>query len=220
MKVCTEACLFGAWLAEALSDTPVSNALDIGAGTGLLSLMLAQTRNLQQLDAIEVDPAAAGQARENVLASPWPNSIRVIHADALQYNFQQRYQVIFSNPPFFEQSLRSPDPGKSLAKHEGLLDLPALLQLVQGLLKPTGGFAILLPFERAGNMIQLAAGRTLFLRRRADLFQTERHSAFRSLLLFEQGIEGVPVQENIIIKEDGNYSDRFRQLLSSYYLYL
>jgi tRNA1Val (adenine37-N6)-methyltransferase len=222
MKVCTEACLFGAWLAEYLESHPLTTALDIGAGTGLLTLMLAQTGKLSAIDALEIDPAAAAQAGENLAASPWASLVRIIHGDALNYAFQRNYDLVFSNPPFFEQSLRSPDPGKNLAKHESELDFDSLVRLTEKLLMPGGLLAVLIPFERADKLIDRAAGSGLRIIRRADVKQTEKHRPFRAMLLFQDAGtgSGVVEAETILIRRAGEYSDRFQQLLRPYYLFL
>src|SRR4051812_345426 len=107
MKVTTDACLFGAWLAACWKkmESDVgrnANMLDIGTGTGLLSLMIAQ-RCIAMIDAIEIDKEAAAQAAENVKSSPWSNNIHVICDDVKRYLFERKYELIFSNPPFYEK---------------------------------------------------------------------------------------------------------------------
>ena len=115
MKVTTDSCLFGSWCADEIKNDnnkdEIKKILDIGAGSGLLSLMIAQ-RNDCFIDAIEIDEAAAKQAKENVAASPWKDRIEVHQINALHHSYQQLYDVIVSNPPFYENELESPHTKK------------------------------------------------------------------------------------------------------------
>jgi len=102
MKVTTDACLFGAWVADDIKskvDQP-QHALDIGAGTGLLSLMIAQKNPALFIDAIEIDPGAATQANENILSSPWRNRLKIIEGDIRNFPTDYSYDILISNPPF------------------------------------------------------------------------------------------------------------------------
>lgn len=146
MKVTTDACLFGAWVANmfrkgAGGDTeafPVDNILDIGTGTGLLTLMLAQ-RLKANFEAVEVDEDASLQARENFAASPWANRLTIYNKDILHFNTRLKYDVIISNPPFYENELASGDPRKNLAMHDGLsiLDLLKVIKRISGPVDPS-----------------------------------------------------------------------------------
>ena len=105
MKVTTDSCLFGAWMARELQQlSGIQDIWDIGTGSGLLSLMVAQKNNVV-IDAIEIDPAAAAQASENSSASPWSENIRIIHEDVRTADPGKKYDVIISNPPFYEREL-------------------------------------------------------------------------------------------------------------------
>ena len=109
MKVTTDACLFGAWVAEEDKSEKIitKNVLDIGTGTGLLSLMYAQKNSLANIDAIEIDEDAYIQAKENVAASPFAERINIIHDDIKRFTFSKKYDCIISNPPFYEKEIRS-----------------------------------------------------------------------------------------------------------------
>ena len=146
MKVCTDSCVLGAW--SAMHAGECQRILDIGTGTALLSLMLAQ-KSSAPIDAIEWDPEACAQARENIRDSPWPTQIQIIQADARTYRSPLSYDFIISNPPFFESDLWSPDDKKNLAKHGASLTLEALLGVIKTNLRPKGVFTILLPFHRS-----------------------------------------------------------------------
>src|SRR5688500_4757987 len=159
MKVTTDACLFGGWIAERFSvlqkETGKPDVLDLGTGTGLLSLMLAQKLEAA-IDAIEIHTAAAAQAKENVEASTWKEMITVIHADVREYSFNKQYDLVMSNPPFYENDLRSPVASVNQARHDTSLTFHDLLILVNHLLKQDGYFAVLIPFHRCEYLLQEA----------------------------------------------------------------
>lgn len=109
MKVCTDSCLLGAWTAERINGA--ATILDIGAGTGLLSLMLAQ-KTTARIDCIETDHDAAMQAQENIAGSPWEERIHLIEADVRKFECKNSYHFVICNPPFFESDLQSPQEKK------------------------------------------------------------------------------------------------------------
>ena len=220
MKVCTEACLFGAWLAEEFRGKNMESALDIGTGTGLLSLMLTQETTIAKLDAIELDEPAAIQAKSNFETSPWGARLQVFQGDALRYSFPRVYSLVFSNPPFFEQSLLSPDARLNQAKHESNLDLSSLLQLAEELTTDNGYFAILLPYQRAESLLSKIATSNFQLYKWMNVCQTEKHASFRSFCLFRKNTSGKIQETTICIRENGNYSAAFSRLLQPFYLYL
>src|SRR5262249_33933395 len=115
MKVTTDACVFGAWVAQDVTD--VQNVLDIGTGTGLLPLMLAQRHPSITIDAIEIDKESFEQAKENVAISPFAEHIQVINDDAKAFSSWKKYDLVISNPPFYEKELASSDHKKNIAHH-------------------------------------------------------------------------------------------------------
>lgn len=218
MKVCTDACLFGAYLADhlqKLAETP-KRALDIGSGTGLLSLMLAQKTGLH-FDAIEIDPAAANQARENFAASPWKERLTIIQEDVRAYSPEDKYDLIFSNPPFFEADLKSPDKGKNAAKHDTGLTLDQLIVLAERGLSQHGLFAVLLPYHRVDHFIQQAANHHLYLNELSLVKHTVAHPFFRGMLLLRRKKQAA-LQTEIVLKEGSIYTAEFIELRKDYYL--
>ena len=219
MKVCTDACLFGAWAAFHLqvSKTVPKRILDIGTGTGLLSLMLAQSSDAL-IDAVEIAPAAAQQASSNAANSPWKERIQIIEGDILDLALANAsYDFIISNPPFFENNLKSPDSNRNLAMHSSVLSLQALVQTVAGLLQINGHFAVLIPYERKSRMESLAIKKGLILIKSTDVQQSDQHGFFRTMLVFAK--QNKPFLANSIsIKINNVYSPAFRELLSTYYL--
>ncbi len=220
MKVCTDACLFGAWVAGKAQENKYdknSRALDIGTGTGLLALMLAQQFE-GHIDAIDIDSDAATQANENVQASDWRDRISV-HHEAIDTWQQTHYHLILSNPPFFEQDLKSQDEQRNLALHDTGLTLEILWEQVIRCLHPDGLFAVLLPYHRLADCLALAASKDFSLHEQVLVHQTEKHGPFRVMLLFGRE-KKLPVQESLVIKQEGAYSAAFTALLQDYYLYL
>lgn len=216
MKVCTDSCIFGAWTADRLNGA--AKVLDIGTGTGLLTLMLAQ-QNQALFDAIELDENAFDQAVNNIKASPWAETINTINADARDYRFNKKYDFIISNPPFFASDLRSPSPGINRARHDESLTLEELISLLPALLEPGGRFSILLPFHRTVYLEKLAAANGFFLQEKLLIRQTPAHEPFRSVLLFSGTEPGsVSMQELTIRDENGQETADLLSLLRDYYL--
>lgn len=220
MKVCTDACLFGAWVRETLrtTPTPVTRALDIGTGTGLLSLMLAQNSDMY-IDAIELDPDAAQQAKQNFALSPWQQRLSVTAGDIRLLAPNPVYELIVSNPPFFAGDLKSPDSRRNTALHSEHLSLPELFRAAVTQLSATGSLALLLPYHRREECLALAANAGLHATQMADVRQTEKHPFFRSLIWLARNAAPL-VTESFSIRDGAAYSVRFTQLLKDYYLYL
>lgn len=218
MKVCTDACLFGAMVASYKPKT--ANCLDIGTGTGLLLLMVAQKNQDANMVAVEIDKEAAEQAKQNFAASPWAERLTIFNADILLFSPDKKYDLIISNPPFFENDLRSADENKNNAKHDTSLSLAELLQVVEACLTNDGLFAVLLPYHRVNYLIEEAAKQDLYLARQVLVKQTAKHDHFRGILFFSRE-KVVPINSEIIIKNNGgDYSPEFVAVLKDYYLYL
>lgn len=187
MKVSTDALLLGAWCPIPASG----DMLDIGTGTGILALMLAQRSDaVQQIDAVELDAAAARQAADNVCNSPWPDRIRVIERDILTYPGstdhlqQRRYRLIVSNPPYFTAALPSQDAGRALARHNSGLPFADLLQVAASLATADGLLALVLPVHEAQRLLALAPAYQWFLRCQQDVSYSAAQAPRCSLLLF------------------------------------
>jgi len=217
MKVCTDACLFGAWLAKT-SLPKETTALDIGTGTGLLSLMMAQAFPAMMIDAIELDEAAAVQAAENFSSSPWKERLHLIQADVKEYIFSKKYSFIFSNPPFFENDLQGPDEKRNIALHGDALDFGGLIVAVKNNLADDGIFAVLLPWHRSEYFEKLCLSDGFYLKEKMLVKQTPAHSFFRAMLLFSAKPLIATISEITIRDEKNEYSPAFAELLRDYYL--
>lgn len=222
MKVTTDACLFGAWAAKEISESnnAVKTCLDIGTGTGLLSLMIAQ-KNKATIDAIEIDKEAAGQANENISASKWRDQISVINGDLLTWQTDKRYDCIFSNPPFYERSLKSATNAKNLAHHDEGLSLGPLLHFIKTHLTLNGLFFLLLPATRMNETDEILKKEGLCLQKRLLVKQTPKHSPFR--IMIKGGMnEAETIDESTmcIKNEKDRYTEDFVAFLKDYYLHL
>jgi tRNA1Val (adenine37-N6)-methyltransferase len=226
MKVTTDACLFGAWVVREVGNRKpeVGSVLDIGAGTGLLSLMLAQKINAS-IDAIEIDKGAAEQAKENSLASPWSGSINIIHGDVKEPVVLPRsqYDVIVSNPPFYENELTSPHIKKNIAHHDEALLLQELLPVISKTLAPGGVFFLLLPFKRKEEVELELQKNQLAIIDGMLARQSTQHDYFRLLIAGTHAENsGINYTKNeIAIRDEKNeYTPEFTKLLKDYYLHL
>jgi tRNA1Val (adenine37-N6)-methyltransferase len=219
MKVTTDACLFGAYCAERLKQN-AKNILDIGTGTGLLSLMLAQKNSTSLIDAVEIEEQAALQAKQNFQQSPWIERLKIHNTSIQQFSHttKNQFDFIITNPPFFNNDLKSDQQNRNLALHSTALNFEELIHCIKKLLSPTGKFAVLLPYHRTAAFILLA--NDFCIEEKVLVKQTLSHNYFRSILIF--GKEKVEtIEKEIIIQLKPNqYSDEFIELLKEYYLYL
>ncbi len=211
MKVCTDACLFGAWVASETGNENFERVLDIGAGTGLLSLMIAQQTGAQ-IDAVEIEENAYAQASENFAASPWNDRLKVHYTSVQQFNPSYRYGLIISNPPFYENDLRSPDKQKNLAMHSTHLDVDGLFDAVKRLLAPGGKMAMLVPYLRVKAIEKKISESKLFIIKKVAVKQTENHTPFRCMYLLSNVFSALSERKITVNDEE------FIMLLKNYYL--
>ncbi len=221
LKVCTDACLFGATVVEFIhtNQIKIKQSLDIGTGTGLLSLMLAQKTN-SQIDAVEIDEATFLQAKSNFKSSSFAEQLEIIRTDILNFETDKKYDLIISNPPFFESDLKSANQQKNNAKHDTALTFQQLLQVVNQNLNDDGFFAVLLPFHRVDYCIAEASKSGLFVANKILVKQTPTHDFFRGILFFNQKESIVTSSEIVIKNKTGNYTTEFTALLKDFYLHL
>ena len=219
MKVTTDACLFGAWTASHLQSMHASNLLDIGTGTGLLALMIAQ-KNAMNIDAVELDKEAAGQAAENISLSPWDNNIHIIATDILQFDPAKKYDAVISNPPFYENELAGHDAGRNRAHHSSDLTLVQVIGQLNLRIVDDGAFFLLLPFKRRREAETLLASKGLFIEELVTVHPLAGAAPFR--IMIRGGRKETGRQETQIdIRTSGDaYTQDFIALLKDYYLYL
>ncbi len=180
MKVGTDGVLLGAWTAVEGCKT----ILDIGTGTGLVALMLAQ-RSRAEITGIEIDARAASQAGENIARSPWSDRVEVLHADATRWFLEKQFDLIVSNPPFFNASLKSGSSRRDLARHTDSLPDNLLLATAARLLAENGRFTVILPYDKLEHYRHLAPLHGLHLNRQLEVVTQAGHSPKRVILVLE-----------------------------------
>ncbi len=218
MKVCTDACILGAWFA--LKKPSASSILDIGSGTGLLMLMLAQKINTT-IHGVEIDLSSFKQLQENTQQSKWSNRLQVFEGDARFFLFTTIYDFIICNPPFFENDLVSLKEEDQVAKHSKQLTLEELIIVIEKNLSENGSFGILLPYHRVTYFNELAASKKFYPTEIVLVKQTPKHNYFRAIITYSRNSSIIIKETELTIKqEDGIYSNSFIDLLKDYYLKL
>jgi tRNA1Val (adenine37-N6)-methyltransferase len=225
MKVTTDACLFGAWILNEVKSQKlkVENVLDIGAGTGLLSLMFAQKNPVIKINAIEIDKDAAEQAKVNAGSSPWKEQINIVQDDIKAFSFEKEFDLIISNPPFYENEIRSATDSKNVAHHSETLTLKELLEIIKNNLSKTGSFFLLFPYKRNEEIKKLLKGHELNISKILFVRQSVKHDYFRIMLkgkLSDQENMETEFNEMSIWDDSQQYTTEFKQLLKDYYLHL
>lgn len=221
MKVCTDACIQGAFTAQYLVDrnTTVPAILDIGAGTGLLSLMLAQ-RIPAAITAVELDPGAAQQALDNFAASPWADRLSLTQTDIRKMDNGVVYDFIITNPPFYESALKSGHAQKDQAMHATTLSYKELIAAIDRQLSPSGEVSVLLPYTEFEIFREFALTAGFYLQQVLNIRQSENHGFFRVVGIFSRSVCGATVKELAIHDANRLYTHEFVSLLTPYYLYL
>jgi len=232
MKVCTDACLFGAWAAKDDAIVSANRILDIGTGTGLLSLMLAQATDKTNtaITAIEIEAGAAKEAASNFELSPWANRMNLVnsaiqdYADAKDATIS-KFDCIITNPPFFEGDLKSPNNKKNLASHNSMLTWEDLVKCVSKLLNEGGSYYVLIPALRSYTMQKLGDQNGLQLVEEVLVHNNAKTLPIRAMQKFikssstSNNISSVILRNKIYIKNTENkYDTVFSELLKNYYL--
>jgi len=216
MKVGTDGVLLGAWV----NVNNVKRVLDVGTGTGLIAIMLAQ-RSVAFIDAIEIEKIAAKQAKENIMNCPWKNRINLYPISLQDFIKKKKYDydLIVSNPPFFTNSYTNPDYERKLARHDNMLSMDDLFSVTSDLLSKNGRFAIIYPSEMLNIICGKAADCNLHLIRLTEVFPTPEKRSNR--ILVEFSVQQVSVERNKIIIEDHGrhkYSKEYVEMTKDFYL--
>jgi tRNA1Val (adenine37-N6)-methyltransferase len=213
MKVGTDGILLGAW-------APLGQAariLDIGTGTGLLALMAAQRCPQAQIDAVEVEPQAAEQARENVQRSPFGDRIRVLQGKVQDLPGAACYDHIICNPPYYQQGLAPPAEGRRMARHAHSLSYPELIKNIGRLLAPDGKSSLILPVHSFSSFLSLAAEQNLFPSSILSL-RSHPHKAVKRCLFTLDHKPKTAFQKEMSVHQGQSYSKAFRALTKDFYL--
>lgn len=221
MKIGTDGVLLGAW--TPLINNPY-NVLDIGAGTGILSLMLAQRSSTEQIDAIEIDEDAYEQCVENFEASPWGDKLFCFHAgldefvDEFVDEPEDEYDLIISNPPFYTDDYKSDNSSRDLARFEDALPFEELIEAAALLLSDNGIFSVIIPYKEENRFVTMCKKLDLFPLKITRVKGTPTSEIKRSLLAFCR-MEQAPLVDELIIEiSRHNYTSEYIELTKDFYL--
>ena len=218
MKVGTDGVLLGAWCP--IDNNPFS-VLDIGAGTGILSLMLAQRSNAEQIDALEIDEDAYEQCVENFEASPWSDRLFCFHAglDEFVDEPEDEYDIIISNPPFYSEDFKTDNSQRDLARFQDALPFEDLVEAADLLLSENGIFAVIIPFKEEVRFIDLCAEVELFPVKVTRVRGSHNTPIVRSLLAFKRYELSVLTADELVIDISRHeYTDEYIELTKDFYL--
>ncbi len=220
MKVGTDGVLLGAWspldrYADRIQNTeyrPNYKILDVGTGSGLIARMMMQRFPEAEVEGIDIDEAAVEQAREN--------GVRAYVSRLQEWKKEGGYDLIVSNPPYFQNSLKNPDKGRELARHTDSLSYEELIDHSARLLREGGQLALILPADKEAEMRQIAASKNLFLTHVTRVYSKESKPARRVLLAFRYQISDISRTEDTLVLEDekGGRSKAYQELTKDFYL--
>ena len=213
MKVGTDGVLLGAWAA----CDGAKRILDIGTGTGVISLMLAQRNSEAEIHAVEIDEIATKRARSNFDLSPWAERLEVENCAVQEFGADEKFDLIISNPPYFVDSLLPPDAKRSTARHTHDLSFEELDKAVCRLLADEGRFALILPITEFEKYLTITQ---LHLARRCDVYPKVGAAIKRVMAEFALHATAEVKHETITIEQDkrGDYTDEYRALTKDFYL--
>lgn len=217
MKIGTDGVLLGAW-------TPLINnpnaILDIGAGTGILSLMLAQRSNAAQIDAIEIDEDAYEQCVENFEASPWGDTLFCFHAglDEFVDEPEDQYDLIISNPPFYAEDFKTDDSQRDMARFQDALPFEELIEAAALLLSENGIFSVIIPYKEEGRFVSMCKELDLFPIQITRVKGTPTSDIKRSLLAFTRIAQTPLIDELVIETARHQYTSEYVELTKDFYL--
>ena len=215
MKVGTDGVLLGAW-----ADIEGSNRLlDVGTGTGLIALMMAQRCPSAKIWGIDIDEEAVTQAKENRDSSPWHDRITILNCDFCHPFVIQGYKfdAIVSNPPFFKEQVHAPNQQREIARRQDALPIPVLMKNVAPMLAENGTFSLIIPSSSVNDAVGEAAVNGLFLTRRCDVVTTVGKAPKRSMLEFFNRIMTATQSSITIYDEKHNYTPEFIALTRDFY---
>lgn len=218
MKVGVDGVLLGAW--ADISHRP-QTVLDIGTGTGLLALMLAQRSDAAQIDALEIDADAFEEAVENFEQSPWNDRLFCFHAslnDFMDELQDETYDLMVCNPPYFSANVPAPDPKRKLARQSDSLPFEDVLEASGILLSDDGVLCVVIPYAEEKRFCELAATENLFINRIMRVKGTPESPIKRSLLSLSRRKTEVDVQELVIENARHDYTQGYKTLTGDFYL--
>ena len=218
MKIGTDGVLLGAW--TPIENNPLS-ILDIGAGTGIIALMLAQRSNAEQIDALEIDEEAYEQSVDNFENSSWSDRLFCFHAglDEFVEEPEDEYDLIVSNPPFYTEDYKSENEQRDLARFADAMPFEDLIEAAALLLSENGIFSVIIPFKEEEHFLALAAAYELHPLKITRVKGTPTTEIKRSLLALSRNeISNVPLDELIIETSRHQYTPQYIELTKDFYM--
>lgn len=220
MKVGTDGVLLGAWCA--VDDFPDS-ILDVGSGTGLIALMLAQRTDAMTIDAVEIDEQAYEQTVDNFEQSDWGDRLFCYHSPFQEFaeemaEEEEQYDLIISNPPFYTDEFETEDAARNKARFTSSLSFKEIIVGANHLLSPAGRFAVIIPFKEEQTFVALASESKLVLNRVCRVKGTKTSVIKRSLLEFSLQETEVVEEELVIEISRHNYTEKYKELTKNFYL--
>jgi tRNA1Val (adenine37-N6)-methyltransferase len=215
MKIGTDGILIGAWV----NISKKFKGLDIGSGTGIITIMLCQ-RNLNlELDSIELSQSAVMDAKINIENCNWSNRIKLFHQDLKDFHPDSNYDLIVSNPPYFKKSLQPSNSDRSKARHQNDLKLEDILKFSKQHLTKDGSLNIILPFEQKKEAIEFAKKHGLNAVRECAVYPKPNKAPHRILIEFSRTENKQMIKESLVIEEAGrhNYSEDYKKLTREFY---
>ena len=216
MKVGTDGVLLAAWATIDRAET----ILDIGTGSGVIALMMAQRSNPgTHIDAVEINEEAAMDAVENFSRSPWKENIHLHHTTLQNFQTESRYDLIITNPPYFVNSQKPPDKNRQMARHSESLRPEELLLSISKFLKSSGRLAIILPLAEAAKFKSMASTTHSLHCIRECAFIPRQHKPIERMLM-EFSYKAVPkvVEELILYRQAAEWTETYRSLVKDFYL--
>lgn len=217
MKIGTDGVLLGAWAAV---NNEIQSVLDIGAGTGILALMLAQRSQAEIIDALEIDDKAYEQCVSNFERSPWGDRLFCYHAslDEFSDEIDDTYDLIISNPPFYQDHHKSGDLKRNLARFQDAMPFDHLIQCASKLLSPTGRFTVVIPYSEQDNFKSIALTNGLYMNKILHVKGTTTSQIKRSLIDLSFQESETQINELIIETTRHQYTKDYIELTREYYL--
>jgi len=217
MKIGTDSVLLGAW--ANLDFNPFS-ILDIGAGTGVLSLMMAQRSPAEVIDAIEIDDNAYEQCVDNFETSPWGDRLFCYHAALQEFTeeIEDKYDLIISNPPFYSEDYKTEDKQRDLARFQDAMPFEHLIEAVAKLLSKAGKFAVVIPYSEEEKLISLASKSGLFANNILHIQGNATSNIKRSLIEFSFRESEILTKKLIIETSRHQYTEDYINLTQDFYL--
>ena len=216
MKVNTDGVLLGAWQPE--SENTPTNILDVGTGTGVIALMMAQKHTVAHIDAIDIDYDAYFQAQQNFELSPWPKRLTAHHTALQKFEASAPYDLIITNPPYFIDDLKTGKPQKDVAKHSTALTYRDLLQGINRLLSESGEARVVLPaFNFAAFQMEASAHR-LYVTALVELIAVEGKAPYLVLVQLQRNAHRYNTTSVAIQDSLGKFTDDYKTLTKDFYL--